>query len=234
MRIAIGSLFRNSAGFPLQRYFRQIDAFRDHLKDRGAKLRVIAVEGDSTDDTRFELMRYAEGLALSINIVTRNHGQRVFGSTEEPARMKALSFVGNGVFESVQDEDTVLIYVESDLLWQPDTMTRLIDRLGEQTYLDGRPANVIAPLVFAGQAFYDIWGFRKDGHRFGPFHPYHSKLKFDGLTAVDSVGSCLVMHAEVARQCRMIEDYALVGFCKDVWAKGFTVFADARERIYHP
>lgn len=236
MRVVIGSAFRNSAGYHCQRYFTQVNALRDMLKERGDSLRVIAVEGDSVDDTRFDLMRWAEYLTLAVTIVTRNHGQRVFGSTEEPERMAALSRVGNGILESVHTEDEVLIYVESDLLWRPETLLRLIDQLGKPTPCgdDVRTIDVISPLVFAGEAFYDIWAFRKSGHRFGPFKPYHGELDFDKPTPVDSTGSCLVMRAEVARQCRIVNGEALVGFCRDVWSKGFTVFADARERIDHP
>lgn len=232
MKVVIGSAFRNSAGYHLQRYFHQVDALRDLLKERGDSLRVIAVEGDSVDNTRDELMRWAEYCTLAVTIVTRNHGQRVFASTEEPERMTALSYVGNGILESVLLDDDVLIYVESDLVWRPEMMLRCIDQLDSKE--DIGTVNVVAPLCFAGEAFYDIWAFRKSGHRFGPFHPYHGELLFDRLTPVDSAGSCLVMQAQVARECRIVDNEALVGFGRDVWAKGFTLFVDARERIDHP
>ena len=238
VRVAIGSAFRNSAGGHLQRYFHQVDALRDLLKEHGHSLRVIAVEGDSVDNTRTELMRWAEYCVLALTIVTRNHGKRVFGSTEEPERMAALSYVGNGILESVLPEDDVLIYVESDLVWRAETMLSLINKLGfpEVQPMGGevRTIDAISPLVFAGEAFYDIWAFRKSGHRFGPFKPYHGELLFDRATPVDSTGSCIVMRGEVARTCRIIDNEALVGFGRDVWAKGFALFADARERIDHP
>jgi hypothetical protein len=232
MNVAIGSAFRNSAGYPLQRYFSQVSALHERLDRAGHQLRVIAVEGDSADDTRFQLMRWAQGLGIAVNIETRNHGKRVFGSTEEPERMAALSFVGNGILESVREEDDVLVYVESDLVWRPEVITHLIEHLAAG-YTD-----VVSPLIFAGDAFYDIWAFRKGGfgneHRFGPFRPYHPELKFDQLTQVDSTGSCLVMRGEVARRCRIINDEALVGFCKDVQNKGFILRVDARLKVNHP
>lgn len=238
MKVVIGSAFRNSAGYHLQRYFHQVDALRDLLKEHGHSLRVVAVEGDSADDTRHELMRWAEYCTLAMTIVTRNHGKRVFGSTEEPERMAALSYVGNGILESVLPEDDVLIYVESDLVWRPETMLRLLNQLGHSVVLphggEVRKIDAISPLVFAAEAFYDIWAFRKSGHRFGPFHPYHGELLFDRPTPVDSTGSCLVMRGDVARSCRIIDNEALVGFGRDVWAKGFALYADARERIDHP
>jgi hypothetical protein len=86
--------------------------------------------------------------------------------------------------------------------------------------------------VFAGEAFYDIFAFRKSGRRFAPFPPFHEEL--GGLTEVDSAGSCLVMKADVARQCRMNDKSGLVSFCDDARAKGFQVWVDPSLRIYHP
>jgi hypothetical protein len=231
MRVVIGSAFRNSAGYHLQRYFVQVNSLHEQLVAAGHSLRVVAVEGDSSDDTRFQIMRWAEHLNLSLHLETRNHGQRVFGSTEEPERMAALSYVGNGILESVREDDDVLVYVESDLVWRAEVIRSLVNKLGAGV-------DVISPLVFAGEAFYDIWAFRKGGfedqYRFGPFHPFHPKLRFDHPTPMHSTGSCLVMKAEVARKCRIINNEALVGFCKDVYDKGFFLWADARERIQHP
>jgi hypothetical protein len=93
--------------------------------------------------------------------------------------------------------------------------------------------DVVSPLVFAGEAFYDIWAFRKSGIRFGPFYPFHHELVLDGLTEVDSVGSCLVMRAAVARAVRM-SDGALVEFCNNARSRGYRVWVDAREQIRHP
>lgn len=227
MRLVVGSCFRNSASRgQLTTFFRQLDALRELCKTLGYTVRLIAVEGDSSDDTRQQLWTHAEALPVHMTVVTREHGLPWFGSTEEPARFKALAYVGNGVMESVHESDDVLIYVESDLLWRAETIMQLVAQV--------RPGvDVIAPLVFAGMAFYDIWAFRKNGHRFGPFSPYHGEIDLNGVTQIDSAGSCLVMRAEVARTCRIPDD-CLVGFCREAWAHGFTVQVDARERIYHP
>jgi len=228
MRVAVGSAFRNSSrNHHLDRYFDQVLRLRDILHSRGDFIRVIAVEGDSRDDTRAQLMSRALKSILSLCLHTRNHGCREWGSVESPERMEKLSYVLNGVLEGVHQEDEVLIYVESDLVWSPETFIRLIEQL--------KPGvDVIAPLIFAGEHFYDVWGFRKNGARFGPFYPYHHELLEDQLTVVDSVGSSFVMRAEVARGCRSIDGEALVGLCRDVWAKHYSVYCDARERINHP
>lgn len=227
MRVALGSAFRQAAGAQVARYMRQAAALRDLLHGQGNyALRVIAVEGDSTDRTRDDLIATARRYNLDIDLVTRNHGGPWFGSTESPTRMAALSMVGNGILESVRYDDDVLVYVESDLIWAPEMIRRLIGSLGL-----GR--DVIAPMPFAGECFYDIWAFRVNGTRFGPFAPYYSKLRLDAPTPVDSVGSCLVMRADVARSTRMT-DGAIVEFCANARAQGYKIFCDARERIHHP
>jgi hypothetical protein len=233
MNFALMSAFRNSSGFHTNRYFRQVSRLANALAARGDALHLRLVWGDSVDGTGQELEKYATAFVgtnevRSYSIVERSHGGPVFGSTEEAARMKALSWVANGAFESIGDDIDVAMWVESDLLWDPATIVRLIHRLSE--------TDVVAPLIFAGEAFYDIWGFRsKDGTRFGPFYPYHESMKFNGdVTEVGSVGSCLVMRGEVARQCRIRNDYCLVGFCEDVRAHGYVISVDGQERIQHP
>jgi hypothetical protein len=204
----------------------QAAALRAELDARGHALRVRAVEGDSRNGTVGYLRAHAAASGLSLDLATHNHGGPWFGSTEAPERMLALSGVANAVLDGVSAEDDALVYVESDLLWAPSVMTNLLAQLGP-----GR--DVIAPLVFAGEAFYDIWGFRASGQRFGPFPPYYEGLRLDEPTEVESVGSCLVMRGDVARSVRM-ESGALVEFCANARRAGFRVYCDARERIHHP
>jgi len=225
MTIALLSIFRNSAGRHISLYFQRVRALRAALPAE-TLLRLVLVEGDSTDRTTAQLCEEAAAAGLPLDLVTRNHGGPVYGSTEEPTRLQALSYVVNGGLDAVRETDDVVVYVESDLIWEPATILRLISQLAP-----GK--DVLAPLIFAGTAFYDIWAFRKSGIRFGPFEPFHHELVVGDLTEVDSVGSCLVMRAEVARNVRM-SDYALVQFCDRAREQGYHIWADARERIHHP
>lgn len=227
MNVCVLSFFRNAGHGQAQRFLGQAAALRDQLNARGDRLRVSAVYGDSIDNTEQALIDTAAAQNHALALVEWNHGGPVFGSTEDPARLKALSALGNAGLSSIRKQDDVVIYVESDLLWTPETMIGLIDQLGPER-------QIIAPLVFAGEAFYDIFCFRKNGQRFSPFHPYHPELNLDGLTHVDSVGSCLVMQAHVARECRIQNDDVLMGFCADAWAKGYTVSVDATRKVVHP
>lgn len=225
--VAVGSAFRNCAGPQIRNYFRQVAALRNHLGPE-FRLRVIAAEGDSTDSTREELVRASQDYSLAIDLIDASHGQRVFASTEESDRMVALSKVGNCILSGVNQDDHVLVYVESDLIWDRMTMRALINLVLIDPKLD-----VVAPMPFAGAAFYDIWAFRKDGTRFSPFSPYHSKLRSVGMTEVDSVGSCLVMKADVARQVRM-KDGAIVEWCDNARAAGFKIFCHRDYKVWHP
>lgn len=240
MKVAIGSCFRNNAGEYIARYFSRVAKLKAEIAEHNLpiELELVLVWGDSADETLVHLRRAADALELPSEIVERSHGGPVYGSTEAPERMRALSFVGNGVFESIRPDVDALVYVESDLIWRPRMILKLLEKVCPPVELEAFAVDVIAPLCFAGRAFYDIWAFRKSGVRFGPFVPYHGELILDGLTEVDSVGSCLVMSGKVARQVRIpLEgpgDLALVGFCREARAAGFRIYVDARERIDHP
>lgn len=223
--IVVGSAFRNAAGRQVTRWLGQVTALRDHLKDD--YVRALAVEGDSTDATRLQLTQGADKRNLVLDLLTCNHGGPVFGSTEAPERMKALAKVGTAILNGVAEGDDILVYVESDLIWDPYTISEMIDMV------DVDRETVIAPLVFAGANFYDVWAFRKNGSRFAPFPPYHEGLHPNGLTEVDSAGSCLVMPALAALEVKFTDE-CLVGWCGNARAAGYRIFASADHIVRHP
>lgn len=223
MKIAVGSLFRDATWY-LDRYLAQVNALRRHVGPNHP-VRVIAVEGDSVDDTREQLLR-CEGF----EVVKHDHGGPHFGSVEDPRRFEQLSPVANTVFEHVRDDDDVFLFVESDLVWDPHQVGSCID----VAFRCDENFDVVAPLVFAGECFYDVWGFRGlDGSRFGPFSPYHHTLN-GSLTEVSSVGSCLAMRGAVARACRIRNNYCLVGWCEDARNQGFRIGVHPGFRVFHP
>lgn len=232
MRFCVASAFRNAAGQQITRWMDQILDLRHVLRQKHfCYLRAVAVEGDSRDATRAQLEALSTKMAgqFELEIVTCNHGGPVYGSTESPQRMAALSKVGNAIFYSVRDNDDVLVYVESDLIWDGATISALID------HVVGGQSDVVAPLIFAGDNFYDVYGYRGlDGQRFAPFKPYHSSLSALGLTEVSSAGSCLVMKGEVGRGVRIVNDDALVGWCEQARQQGYTISVDPNLSIRHP
>lgn len=233
MNVVIGSLHRSNPPAHA-RYFLQCAALRHALREQGHRLRVIAVEGDSNDRDRTwrSLSHNAMVNTLDIHIVRCNHGGPHYGSTESPDRLSALSKVANACFDAVTVDDDVFIYVESDLIWTADSMLALIHTIMSHSYAD-----VIAPLVFAGEHFYDTFVFRgMDGTRFAPFPPYHdSLLAPPDLTRVSSAGSCLVMGSAVARDpLHRMTSNALLEFCANVVANNYRIYVDPSVRIYHP
>ena len=228
LNIVVGSAFRNSA-HNAPAYMRRVRALQDYVANSAA-VRVAAVEGDSHDNTCNALLAAARVVDIPLHIFEASHGGPVFGSTEQPERMRALSYVGNTILDAVNPDDDVLVYVESDLLWEPATLWTLIDRLQWDHDFD-----VLSPLVFAGNNFYDVWGFRgADGERFAPFAPYHAQLHPTDVTPVSSVGSCLVMRASVARSKARMSTGALVEFCSNARDLGYMIGVAPTLRIHHP
>jgi hypothetical protein len=226
MNVVVGSLFRDSAATVWQ-YMARVAKLRDALV--GHTLRVIAVEGDSTDNTAGALLREAKAYNLDLALVTCNHGQPVFGSVENPERLIALSKVGNAVFDAVRPSDGILVYIESDLLWEAETIAALLFLAAERV----SGFDIFAPMVFhANGFFYDVWAFRKNGQRFVHPPPYHIAFE-EGLLEMDSVGSCLVMRASVARRCRMDEN-CLVGLCNAARVDGYRIAVATALQVVHP
>lgn len=219
--MTIISMFRSMPEAYLSRYFAQVSGLPG-----GAH--IIAVEGDSADDTRARLRRHLERSGRSFDLVIHEHGGPHYGQVTDPERFRQRTGCKNAGLDRVPASADVVVYVEGDLIWTAADFVSLAGKLE-----DG--VDVIAPSVWAGYSFYDIWGFRDlDGRWFESGPPYSPSLNDDELTEVGSAGSCLVMRAQVAHMCRMTDEEEIVGFCKDARSKGFRIFTDWNTRIYHP
>lgn len=229
MKIALASIFRNSAGY-VDRYARQARELAEALQGQGATLRLVVAEGDSVDRTAQLLPAALAG--LDATILTRAHGGPTFGSVDVTQRWRQIAWVCNELLgELSQGDDAAVIYVESDLIWRPATMLRLLARLVS--------AHVACPLSLSeGTAiFYDVWGFRSSGRCFEPHAPYHPMLAETsptGLYPLDSAGSCLVMRGEVARRTRFRPADGIVGWGADIREKGYTIVLDPSVKVEHP
>lgn len=241
MRVALASMFRNSANY-LGRYFQQVNALAMVVEMKGHSLRLILAEGDSTDATWEGLTQWERELGIPVELFKREHGGRLFGSVNDTVRWQQISYVCNAILERVTESDEALIYVESDLIWAPETMLAMLDTVsGSEIDI---PA--VAPMCFhAAGFFYDVWGYRRGGVNFMPHPPYHPDLtdtppnfvpKLDSIVfELDSAGSCLVMRGEVARQCRFNPpEEGIVGWCKDMAAHGYRLWLDPTRKVTHP
>jgi sugar O-acyltransferase (sialic acid O-acetyltransferase NeuD family) len=224
MQVAIGSIFRD-ADLYLERYFNQVRSLDELLTARGDHLRLILLEGDSTDQTPQRLAELSVG--LDIELLTLNQGTTYHGSVENDERFKQLAELGNTLRSHVREEDTAYIRLESDLRWDSLTLISLIGNL--------KDVPCCAPLVMhENGCHYDTWGFRRDSVRFTNDPPYHACLSEEGpLIQLDSAGSCVAMRAEYARTVRVPED-AFVGFCRNLYEAGATIWLDKRLKVIHP
>ena len=223
-KVVICSMVRDGMGY-IERYLAQVEALAEQVP-----LRLILAEGDSTDGT-WEWLSEAHCLH-EFHFFKANHGGPRFGSVENAQRWWQISQVANRALDCVKAEDRAVVWVEADLVWEPGTIEALIDHLWD--------VDAVAPMSFAGdeRRFYDIWGYRKDGRRFGLWPPYHrGVLDADGLVEIDSAGSCIAMRTGVALGCRYPTgrdgNDGIVGFCRDVRARGYRLWLDTALEVRH-
>lgn len=237
MNIALASAFRNSASSGhLGPYFAQAQALLSYANDtEPSTLSLVAMVGDSRDDTDAQIRRRCNQYGIGLSLVDCAHGGPVYHSTEDPRRMLALTEIlrrGMRRIAECLDPSRIVLWVESDLRWDPHTVGTLLDYASRhQSGFD-----VFAPMIFAGDNFYDVWGFRGiDGGRFAPFAPHHNSLRnWDGeLVQVNSVGSCLAFRQGLA-QIRPIGDLALVSWCEGVTSAGYKIGVDPSLKVFHP
>ena len=225
MNVVICSAFRNSTGY-IDRYFAQVDALSTALAKRGDHLSLILGYGDSDDGTGEHLFEAAT-LSIGARLIDVSHGGPVFASVVDAQRFKQLAYVGNRILANVPSDADVVIWIESDLIWKPETLARLIYH----------KLPVVAPMVYERRSggFYDTWGFVKNGLNFTKHYPYHrSLLGVIGIAEVDSVGSCVVMRGDVAKGLVIPEADLLVGACRELRNNGYTIWLDSSLEVLHP
>src|SRR5271169_6124511 len=180
MRVALCSIFRNSTPY-LDTYFGQVDELRKHFD-----LTLFLAEGDSADDTLAVAREHATAKDTLLYIP---HGGPHFGSVDNPQRWEQIAQVVRPVLdEAIASKPDILVWVESDLIWDVNSMVKLIKGT--------TPGRSVAPMVFdkGTDRFYDVWGFRLNGKGFQDHMPYFPSEPYrDGDYAhIDSCGSCFV------------------------------------------
>lgn len=222
MNIVAASMFRDSTGY-IGRYASQIQDLNMALRAHGDTLRVIAVENDSTDDT---WARLNHPTVYGTHLVRVHDDCPYWPSVDDPARWRHIAWVCNHVLERVDDRDDVLVYVESDLIWDSPTILRLIDHL--------KTVDAVSCPNMRGDVYYDTWGSRKDGARFTSHTPHHPALVGGELVEMDSVASILAVHADIARKTRFQPKDGFVGWCRDIRSQGFKIWLDPTLKVEHP
>jgi hypothetical protein len=226
MTITLGSIFRDSATY-VDRFFSQIAALE---RDLGESIRLVIAEGDSTDET-YELL--AKGLIDrhgDDELLKVDHGGPKFGSIDHPQRWYQIALVDNAVMDAATELlDGPMIYVESDLIWEPGVMAQLLEDLAAY------PA--VAPLSLKDGRFYDTYGHRGlDGKQFESLEPFHEVMvRMDPVVEIGSAGSCVVMREDVAAVARFGENDCIVGLGRNIRERaGASLWLDKRVAVHHP
>lgn len=225
MKVSILSSFRNSHR-TIATYLNRMDDLQALLHSKGHTLNLVLAYGDSKDCTG-EILHEECSWRFYAHLIEVNHGGPVFGSVVDRTRFAQLAKVANALRANIPQNTDIVGFVESDLLWQPETMLNLIEGLG--------PQQILAPMVYNQEGgFYDTWAFRCNGERFQSIRPYHPELKKSNLIEMDSVGSVLFMEANLARKIEFPERNVVVGFCRQARNQGVRIYLDSTLEVRHP
>lgn len=231
MNLVIGSCFRTPSQAHVDRYTTQVAALKTLAESRGDRLQVISVWGDSPDDTPQRVASALGAVRLAtLTLVDRTHGFGQFGSTTHPDRLAGFAYAANGVFEAIQPDADVVVYIESDLIWTAEDLYAGIDQLTPTQQILSLPT-----FCQGTDTFYDLWAYRTlAGENFGPLAPYAPGIHPRGLTELGSAGGCLILSGDAARRFRCTPKNALVGLCYQARAAGVKIWTDWSVKVWHP
>jgi hypothetical protein len=227
-KLAIWSLFRESAGPYLERYQARIDALDWPHDD----LRVYCVEGDSKDNTWGLLCNWS---IADPRIVPIRHNVYVpfYGSCLHKDRLRALATVGNMAIKAIVRDHWAdyACLIESDLVYGPDLPRQLI----------GLGKDLVSPMIWRPDGknlvFYDIWAFRNmAGDNFPPniFEWYQVNYPAEPFR-ISASGSVVMMTAQVLYDgVRYTDEEAVVGLCRQAAENGYEVWCDPNSGVLHP
>ena len=229
MKVCLCSAFRDSTPY-LNRYLTQVAGLDRLLADRGMAFRCVWGEGDSTDETYMALTH--SRTIYRYTLVDCTHGGPKFGSVVDAQRFRQLAHVGRGIFAGIPADADVVVWVESDLVWEPATLLALIERVSSGRY------PVMAPMVYLRREgwgecdWYDTWATRKDGKHFSHKPPYHNCYMPDRPFMVDSTGSCVAFRGDIARRL-IIDERLFPGACEQIYKMGHSVWIDPALSVIH-
>lgn len=215
----LASMFRDSAA-TVDRYVDQVKALREHMD-----VKVIAVEGDSYDDTYDRLM------ATDFKVLKVEVGGPRYGSVDWRPRWRQLAVCGNAALNAAAfmirgHEKEPFCWLESDLICEPETIVRLVDDLSQ--------VSAVAPMSYQGDRCYETWGHVKDGMPFSARPPYHAGIVPGQLTPIDSAGSCFVMLGRLITEVNFSPVDCIRGIGRDLSEAGYQLYLDPTVSVRHP
>lgn len=189
------------------------------------KLRFVVVEGDSSDDTWEQLHKWAVQ-DCRVTLLTCDTGKPQHGSIVHPERFATLAQVFNTALDAVDlTWSDYILFTPSDVYFAPDVLRRLL----------AHNKDLISPMFWQGDIFYDTWANIYQGRNFLNFRRGWAKEHFQGrLLEMDTIGGMVLMRAGVLRAgCRYTPSEVDRGLCKEARAKGFTAWLDPSTHIEH-
>lgn len=213
------SIWRDSGAQQVKLYDHRVRQLRALTDER---VEIVAVEGDSTDDTYLQLMEICTPLKVE-------HGGPYYDSTDNPARWRQLAVVCNVALTAAVrqlERDESLVYIESDLRWEPEMILRLVEHTKKY------PA--VSPLSLCqNERFYDVFGHRKDGHCFNPWYPYYEGQS-ESMTQIDSSGSCVALSWSAAQVVEFSQHDCIRGIGRTLYQHGLSLWLDPTLKVEHP
>lgn len=232
MNICLCSAFRDSTPY-LDRYVAQVNELGRMITARRDRFAMVWGEGDSADNTLERLIVAAQGIPWPVHRVDCTHGGGHYGSVDLPERFRQLAYVGRQIFATVPPGADVVIYVESDLIWQPLTIIKLIEHLTLPPPPGVGPMAAVAPAVLLDRrgwpptSWYDTLAFVADGQHFTHRRPWHPATVGQTRIQLDTAGSCLAMRADWARLAgAQMGERVLMGMCEQFRDWGGSVWLD--------
>lgn len=190
-----------------------------------AQVRLIVVEGDSTDGTPQALREWADK-EKRLRVVTCDTGAPHYGSVIDSDRFRVLATVFNAGLDAVDLRwSSHVLFVPADVHYEPDVLDRLM----------AHDLDLVAPFFWGpgGAWFYDTWGFSRDGAQFSNF-PRTALPDYEGPVKMDTVGGVILMRADVLRAGVRYSIWDVDrGLCAAAQAHGFTVWADPTTHVRH-
>lgn len=223
VKLLFGSIIRDGESY-LQRYFDQLTTLTSDYK-----VGLAITEGDSIDNTYAKIFELCPS-EIDLYTFKYNHNGPKFGSVSNPTRWLNIAITWNYMLDNlrevVEDYD-YFIYMESDLIWDKATISKLI------TGLQSNRIDAIAPMSMLGEIFYDTWGHRAFDVKFGALYPYHYKyLDYGRYMPLTSAGSCIAMKPEVINTCRLSLVDAMIGH--DIVKNNYVFMLDKESKVQHP
>lgn len=184
--------------------------------------RAYAVEGDS----QIPALDYLKERApTNVRVLKYDTGKPRFGSVVDKVRFRALADTANAGVEAILEDDwaDLVAFIDSDIIYPSYIFDRLL----------AHGKDITAPLVMAGGAFYDIWGFRTLNNKGFPPDP-RWLYEHAAPIQIGSAGAFVVFPMEGFRQGARFGDEAIVSLCKDMRELGYEIWCDPTIKVYHP